>query len=96
MSVKINYKGDFSKKLSGNLVLFTNEKFNIKHLSKYITAPELSYISDLLKNSDLKKNLHMFEVNSKKKVILISTNSNLKSSLRVEIQFRARVMFVIY
>ena len=80
MSIKINYKGDFSTKLSGNLVLFANEKFNIKNLSKYIPDTEFSYINDLLKNSDLKKDLLVFEVNSKRKIILISIKPNLKSS----------------
>ncbi len=79
MTIKINYKGDFSKKVSSNLVLFTNEKFDIKNLRKYIPISEFSYINDLLKNSDLKKDLLIFEVSSKKKVILISTKPNLKS-----------------
>ena len=72
MDIKINYKGGFSKNLSGNLVLFTNEKFNISNLKKYISDSEFSYIRDLLKSIDLKKDLFVFEVNSKKKIILVS------------------------
>ena len=33
----------------------------------------------LLKTSDLKKNIFVFEVNSKKKIILISIKKNLKT-----------------
>ena len=80
MSIKINYKNSNSKKLSSNLVLFTNDKFNINTLKKYISTSEFSYISDLLKTSDLKKDLFVFEVNSKKKIVLISIKRNLKTS----------------
>ncbi len=67
MSVKINYSGKTISKSSANLVLFSNEKFNINNLKKDLSNSEFSYINDLLKSSDLKKNLLVFELNSKKK-----------------------------
>ena len=67
MAVQINYKTGNSKKASSNLVLFVDENFNINSLKKYLSKYEFSYISDLLKSSDLKKRLLVFEVNSKKK-----------------------------
>ena len=67
MSIKINYLNKTSNKSSANLVLFSNEKFNINALKKFLSDSEFSYISDLLKTSDLKKNLFVFELNSKKK-----------------------------
>ena len=67
MPVKINYKNNNLIKISRNLVLFTDEKFNITTLKKYISKFEFSYINDLLKTSDLKKNLLVFELSSKKK-----------------------------
>ncbi len=67
MSIKINYKNSVSKKLSSNLVLFTNENFNITNIKKYISSSEYSYISELLKTGDLKKDLFIFELSSKKK-----------------------------
>jgi leucyl aminopeptidase len=79
MAIKINYSKKTTSKSSGNLVLFVNEKFNINGLKKYLSNSELSYINDLLKTSDLKKNLLVFEVNSKKKIILISVKKDLKS-----------------
>jgi len=54
MAIKINYKNNDSNKVPSNLVLFVDEKFNISNLKKYISNSEFSYISDLLKNSDLK------------------------------------------
>ena len=66
MSIKINYKNIISTKSTINLVLFVDENFNIKDIKKYISNSEFSYIVDLLKNSDLKKDTLFFEVNSKK------------------------------
>ena len=47
-------------------MLFSNENFRINNLIKYLTKSEYTYINDLLKTSDLKKNLLAFEINSKK------------------------------
>ena len=80
MPIKINYLTKTSSEPSANLVLFSNEKFNINGLKKYLSNSEFSYINDLLKTSDLKKNLFVFEVNSKKKIVLISIKNNLKTS----------------
>ena len=79
MSIKINYKNSDSKKVSGNLVLFTNDKFDISNIKKFISTSEFSYINDLLKTSDLKKDLFVFELSSRKKIVLISIKSNLKT-----------------
>ena len=67
MSIKINYKNVSLKKPSNNVVLFTNEKFDIKPLKKHISSSEFLYINDLLKTCDLNKNLLVFELSSKKK-----------------------------
>ena len=81
MSIKINYSKKIIGKSSSNLILFADEKFNIKSLKKYLSNSEFSYISDLLKTSDLKKkNLFVFEVSSKKKIVLISVKNNSKIS----------------
>jgi leucyl aminopeptidase len=80
MTVKIIYKSGSSKKVSSNLVLFVDEKFNISGLKKYISDSEFSYISDLLKNSDLKKDLLVFKINSKKTIFLVSINKEITTS----------------
>jgi leucyl aminopeptidase len=79
MSIKINYSNKAFSKSLANLVLFTDEKFNISNLKKYISNAEFSYVKDLLKTSDLKKSIFVFEINSKKKIILISIKKDLKS-----------------
>ena len=80
MSIKINYKNSGSKKPSNNLVLFTDEKFDIKPLKKHISSSEFSYINDLLKTSDINKNLLVFELSSKKKIVLVSIKKNIRLS----------------
>ena len=80
MSIKINYKNSISTKSAKNLILFVGESFNIISLKEYLSNGEFSYINDLLKNSDLKKNLLSFEINSKKKIFLVSIKKDLKTS----------------
>jgi leucyl aminopeptidase len=80
MTVQINYKSSSSKKVLSNLVLFVDEKFNINSLKKHISNFEFSYISDLLKNSDLKRDLLVFEINSKKTIILASIKNDIQIS----------------
>jgi len=79
MSIKISFKKSIIRKTSSNLVLFVDEKFNTKLIKKYLSNPEFSYISDLLKTSDLKKKLLIFELSSKKKIVLISIKKNIKN-----------------
>ncbi|MDA9085168.1 leucyl aminopeptidase [Candidatus Pelagibacter sp.] len=78
MSIQINYKKSGLKNLSTNLVLFVDENFNISSLKKHTSNTEFFYINDLLKTCDLKKNLLVFEINSKKKIFLISIKKNLE------------------
>ena len=49
MTVKINYIKKKTNQVSTNIILFVNEKFDIKNLKKYISSSEFSYIYDLLK-----------------------------------------------
>ena len=80
MTIQINYKSSRSKKDLSNLVLFVDEKFNIAGLKKKISKSEFLYISDLLKTSDLKKDLLFFKINSKKTIFLVSIKKDIKTS----------------
>ncbi len=80
MSLKINFLKNFNNEKNTNLVLFSNEKFSINPLKKYLSNSEFSYINDLLRTSELKSNLFVYELTSKKKIILISIKNNLKVS----------------
>ena len=80
MTVKINYKGISSKKNFSNLLLFVDEKHNISNIKKYITSSEYSFISDLLKSNEIKREIVKFDISSRKKIILVSLKKNLTSS----------------
>jgi leucyl aminopeptidase len=60
MTVQIIYKNNSLKASPANYVLFVDEKFNIQNIKKYISNTDFTYISDLLKNSDLKKRFTCF------------------------------------
>ena len=79
MSIKINYNKKLLNKTTSNLVLFSNDKFNINGLKKDLTNSEFTYISDILKSADLKKKLIFFQISSKKKIYLVSIKNNLKN-----------------
>ena len=79
MSIKLNYTNKTFNKSSSNLVLFTDEKFNMTNIKKYLTNSETGYVSDLLKTTDKKRKLLVFEINSKKKIFLIAITKNIKS-----------------
>ena len=80
MTVQINYKNRPLKNIIGNLVLFVGENFNIDSLKNYISKNEYTYISELLKTSDLKKDILFFEINSKKTIFLVSIKKDIKIS----------------
>jgi leucyl aminopeptidase len=80
MSIKINYSNKFTSKSSTNLILFVDQNFNIAGLRKIISNTEFSYVSDLLKTSNLKENLLFFDINSKKTIFLLSIKKDLKTS----------------
>ena len=80
MTVQINYKKNTIKNNLPNLILFVDEKFNINGLKKHISNSEFLYISDLLKSNDLKKDLLVFEINSKKTIFLVSIKKDIKTS----------------
>ena len=80
MSIKINYSKKAPGYASDSLILFSNADYKFSNSNKFITNSEISYINDLLKTIDKKKNLLIFELNSKKKVVVISIKKDLKAA----------------
>ena len=80
MSIEISYSKKTISGTSANLILFTNDRFNTNNLKKYLSGSDFTYINEILKTSDLKKNLFVFEVSSKRKIILVSIKNNIKTS----------------
>ena len=104
MSVKINYLKKTNSKNLHNQIFFTDEKFNISGLKKFLNNKDFSYINDLLKTNDLKKNLLVFEISSKRKIILISIKNkannsdfeNLGAELYVKINYGKNSEYIIF
>ena len=95
MPIKINHLKKITQKSATNLVLFSDDKFHNGNFKKYLSSSECSYIEDLIKISDLKKNLLVFEVSSKKKIVLISIkkNSKLSDIEKLGAEFYSRVNY---
>ena len=72
MPININYSKKTQNKTNLNYVYFSNQKLDIKPIKKNLSSFEYSYVSDLLKTADLKKEIFVFEINSKKKIFIIS------------------------
>ena len=104
MSVKINYLKKTNSKNLPNQIFFTDEKFNISGLKKFLNNKDFSYINDLLKTNDLKKNLLVFEISSKRKIILISIKNkannsdfeNLGAELYAKINYGKNCEYIIF
>tara|TARA_B100000242_G_scaffold76592_1_gene49950 strand:+ start:515 stop:1969 length:1455 start_codon:yes stop_codon:yes gene_type:complete len=80
MSVQINYKKALPKNNMSNIVFFVNEKFNISGLKNHIIIKEYSYIADLLKTKNTRNKIITFDINSKKKIILVALKEKLTNS----------------
>ena len=82
MTVQINYKSSISKKVSSNLILFTDEKFNITGLKRYISkggSARLFFLLDKhqLKDSKKMKFCNHIVVNNRSLSILKNKLSNI-------------------
>ena len=80
MTISVSYKNISSKTKLSNNVFFVNEKFQFKNIKKYLSKQEYLFTEDLIKGRDLSKKILVFDINSKKKVILISLKNNTTSS----------------
>ena len=67
MPIKIDFLKKKISKLELNTVLFCNGELNTGNIKKYLSKNETTYINDLLKTSDPKKKIYIFEISSKKK-----------------------------
>ncbi len=80
MSIQINYKASPFKKKSSNLVLFVDENFNITGLKNLISNGEYSFIGDLLAINDKKKRIIAYDLNSRRRIIIISIKKHITTS----------------
>ncbi len=78
MSVNIVYKNIKINKPIANSIFFIDDKHDLTNIKKNISNNDFSYVTDLIKNIDNKKKILCFDLNSKKKIILVSLKRNLK------------------
>ena len=72
MSIKINYKNNLSKNNSGKFIFFVDEKYTLISLKKNLIKSEYEFMRDIMSSHDLTKNIISFDLNSKKRIFLIS------------------------
>ena len=80
MSIKINYKSDFPKNNSGNLVYFVDEKYTLSSLKKSLIKSDYKFIEGILASQNLSKKILSFDLSSKKRIFLISLKKNINTS----------------
>ena len=78
MNIKINYSKNIIKKTTSSHVFFTDEKLDLNGVKKNLSRFEFNYVSDILKTGDPKKRLFTFDINSKKKIIIIPIKDKFK------------------
>ena len=67
MKIKINYLSKSNNQFVYNQALFIEENFDIKFIEPFFSNNEIVYIREILKKTNLKKNVISFDLNSKKK-----------------------------
>ncbi|WP_440654555.1 leucyl aminopeptidase [Candidatus Pelagibacter sp. HIMB1506] len=79
MTLNISYRNNLSKTKFSHLIFFVDEKYNLSSLKKNFTETENRFIFDILNSRNLSKKIISFDLNSKKKIFLISIKTNIKS-----------------
>ena len=79
MIININYNKAINNKLITNYALFSRENYNTNNLKNYFSNLEIAAIKEIIKNTNLKKNIISFNINSKKKLFLINIKKNLNN-----------------
>ena len=81
MTVQVLYKNKAKLTSTGAITLFTEEKFQIKNLDRFLPKNSALYADKILKNKkNTKENIISFNINEKTTLILVSLKKDLKSS----------------
>ena len=77
MATKISFKKNFKEKNIRNYVLFTDENFRIRGLSKLSISSQANLINKTIKFQNSKgKNILLFNINSDQKIILVKIKND--------------------
>ena len=80
MTAHIHYKKSILNKKLSNYIFFVDEEFDTVRLKNQLSSGEYSFIRDILKTKDLKKEILAIDISSKRKIILVSLKKNQKNS----------------
>ena len=80
MTTKITYLKKASSRSQSSLVLFIDEKININNLKDHLSVNEFKYVKEISKSGETKKNIFIYEINSKRKIILVKNKKDTKTS----------------
>ena len=81
MTVQVLYKNKAKLTSTGVITLFTEEKFEIKNLGRFLPKNSALYADKILKNKkNTKENIISFNINENTTLILVSLKKDLKSS----------------
>ena len=81
MTVQVLYKNKAKLTSTGAITLFTEEKFQIKNLDRFLPKNSALYADKILKNKkNTKENIISFNINENTTLILVSLKKDLKSS----------------
>ena len=63
MIINIKYNKAINNKLITNYALFSRENYNIDFLKSFFSDLEITTIKEIIKNTNLKKNIISFNIN---------------------------------
>ncbi len=80
MTVQVLYKNNVKSSNLGAIVLFAEDKFQLKNTQRFLSKTETLFVEKVLKNKrDIKENIISLNINEKNTLILISLKKELKS-----------------
>ena len=69
-------------KLSGSIVFFVNERYEIKNISKLINSSQYNIFKKNLKNNTKKKEIFAFDIRHNQKIIVLNKKNNNESYVK--------------
>ena len=80
MIININYNKSTNNKSILNYALFLSDNYNTQELKNFFSLSEINLIKEMIKNSNLTKNIISFNLNSSKRIFLINVKKNINNN----------------
>ena len=76
MKIKVNFNKSKNQQIL-DYAVFLNDYYNLQHLKTFFTITEINLIKEIIKTSNLKKNIISLNLNSKKKIYLVKVEKKI-------------------